>query len=48
MRRSTGWLRPDSTRSAIGILLMSDLLWLGVLAGVFALTLAYAKLCDEA
>jgi len=27
---------------------MSDLLWLGLLAGLFALTLAYAKLCDEA
>jgi len=27
---------------------MSDLLWLGLLAGLFALTLAYAKLCDGA
>jgi len=27
---------------------MSDLLWLGLLAVLFALTLAYAKLCDEA
>jgi len=27
---------------------MSDVLWLGLIAGLFALTLAYARLCDEA
>jgi len=27
---------------------MSDLLWLGATAGLFALTLAYARLCDGA
>jgi len=27
---------------------MSDLVWLGVLAGLFLLTLAYVRLCDEA
>jgi hypothetical protein len=26
---------------------MTDILWLGALAGLFALTLAYTKLCDE-
>jgi hypothetical protein len=28
--------------------MMSDLLWLGVLAGLFLLTLAYVRLCDAA
>ncbi len=27
---------------------MNDLIWLGVLAGLFLLTLAYLRLCDEA
>ena len=27
---------------------MNDLMWLGVLAGLFLLTLAYARLCDDA
>jgi len=27
---------------------MQDLLWLAVLGGLFAATLAYARLCDEA
>mgnify|MGYP003583667847 CR=1 FL=1 len=27
---------------------MNDLLWLGLLAGLFLLTLAYARLCDGA
>jgi len=27
---------------------MTDILWLGALAGLFALTLAYCRLCDEA
>jgi len=27
---------------------MSDLFWLGLLAGLFCLTLAYAKLCEGA
>jgi len=27
---------------------MTDILWLGALAGLFALTLAYIRLCDEA
>lgn len=26
---------------------MTDILWLGALAGLFASTLAYARLCDE-
>lgn len=26
---------------------MTDLLWLGVLAGLVALTFAYVRLCDE-
>ena len=41
----------DSARfhgRAIGGSVMSDLLWLGLLAGLFVLTLAYTKLCDEA
>jgi len=27
---------------------MSDLIWLGVLGGLFLLTLAYVRLCDNA
>jgi len=27
--------------------MMNDLIWLGVLAGLFLLALAYARLCDE-
>jgi len=27
---------------------MSDLLWLALVVGLFLLTLAYARLCDEA
>jgi len=27
---------------------MTDLLWLGALAGLFLLTLAYVRLCDRA
>jgi len=27
---------------------MADLLWLGVLAGLFLLTLAFVRLCDRA
>ncbi|WP_267134681.1 hypothetical protein [Sphingomonas sp. So64.6b] len=27
---------------------MTDILWLGALAGLVALTLAYVRLCDEA
>jgi len=27
---------------------MTDLLWLAILAGLFALTLAYVRLCDKA
>jgi len=27
---------------------MNDLIWLGVLAGLFLLTLAYTRLCDQA
>lgn len=38
----------DSTDSPPKDYPMSDLLWLGLLAGLVALTLAYAKLCDEA
>ena len=26
---------------------MTDILWLGALAGLFALTLAYVRLCDS-
>lgn len=26
---------------------MTDILWLGALAGLFALTLAYCRLCDN-
>jgi len=25
-----------------------DLLWIGIIVGLFALTLAYARLCDNA
>jgi len=27
---------------------MEDLLWLGILAGLVLMTLAYARLCDDA
>jgi len=27
---------------------MTDILWLGALAGLFLLTLAWCRLCDEA
>jgi len=27
---------------------VTDLLWLGALAGLFVLTLAYVRLCDKA
>jgi len=27
---------------------MADLLWIAILLGLFALTLAYARLCDRA
>lgn len=30
------------------VLAMTDILWLGVLGGLFAATLAYVRLCDGA
>jgi hypothetical protein len=27
---------------------MNDIIWLGVVAGLFLLTLAFARLCDDA
>jgi hypothetical protein len=37
-----------SPRRNVKAFLMTDLLWLGALAGLVALTLAYVRLCDEA
>jgi len=35
-------------RGVTGTLLMEDLLWIAVMAGLVAATLAYARLCDNA
>ncbi len=40
--------RAGESRAATKANPMTDLLWLGALAGLVALTLAYARLCDEA
>ena len=32
----------------LGNINMTDILWLGALLGLFLLTLAYVRLCDEA
>ncbi|MES2056078.1 MAG: hypothetical protein V4564_09080 [Pseudomonadota bacterium] len=41
-------LAEPATRAATKAFHMTDILWLGALAGLVALTLAYARLCDEA
>ena len=44
-----GGFRPTSTNSKQGKENpMTDLVWLAVLGGLFLLTLAYVRLCDEA
>lgn len=45
--RSSGG-RPDSTGPPIEDLSMSDFLWIGLVAGLLGLTIAYVRLCDGA
>jgi hypothetical protein len=40
-------LAPDN-QSPIRGFIMTDIIWLSVLAGLFLLTLAYVRLCDHA
>ncbi len=44
-RRPPNRLPSELTKKAWG---MQDLLWIGVMAGLLAATLAYATLCDHA